>query len=371
MEHDDVLLRHDGGLGRVVLNRPKAINALTHDMVKLIDSALTAWEADDDVRAVVISGAGERGLCAGGDIRGIYADVRAGGTASLDFWRDEYALNAHIARYSKPYVAIMDGIVMGGGVGVSAHGGVRVVTERTRLAMPEVGIGLVPDVGGTYLLSRAPGELGTHLALTTSTLGAGDAIACGFADHFVPSDHLSGFVDALAVDVDDAVRTFSRTAPFADLVGEREWIDRCFAADTVEEIIARLRDFGSPQAKDAAEQILGKSPTAVKVTLRALRLARDLPSIEQVLAQEYRVSTVCLRSPDLVEGIRAQVIDKDRTPHWSPLTLEEVAAATVEDFFTPLGDRELVLGVQGVRTRSSWCPSEGHATRSTGCDATT
>jgi enoyl-CoA hydratase/isomerase-like protein len=159
MENADVLLSRDGGLGRITLNRPKVINALTHDMARRIRAALTEWESDDAVTAVVITGAGERGLCAGGDIRAIHQDIRAGGTASLEFWRDEYALNAHIARYPKPYVAIMDGIVMGGGVGLSAHGGVRVVTERSSIGMPEVGIGLVPHVGGTYLLSRAPGEV--------------------------------------------------------------------------------------------------------------------------------------------------------------------------------------------------------------------
>jgi len=344
MEPDDVLLRREGGLGRIVLNRPRAINALTHGMVTAIDTALTEWAADDSVHAVVLTGAGERGLCAGGDIRGIHADIRAGGTASADFWRAEYLLNASIARYPKPYVAIMDGIVMGGGVGLSAHGGVRVVTERTALAMPEVGIGLVPDVGGTYLLSRAPGELGTHLALTASVVGAGDAVACGLADHFVPAEHLADFVDALAEGVDDAVRAFARPVPAAEVAGEREWIDGCYAADTVEEILDRLRDLGSPEAKDAAERILGKSPTAVKVTLRALRRARDLPSLEEVLVQEYRVSTACLRSPDLVEGIRAQVVDKDRDPRWNPSTLEEVDDETVEAFFAPLGERDLEVG---------------------------
>ncbi|MCS7475459.1 enoyl-CoA hydratase/isomerase family protein [Umezawaea endophytica] len=349
MEPDDVLLRRERGLGRVVLNRPKAINALTHAVVERIDAALTDWAADDDVRAVVISGAGERGLCAGGDLRGFHADAVSGGTGTLDFWRDEYALDAHVARYPKPYVAIMDGIVMGGGVGVSAHGGVRVVTERTRLAMPEVGIGLVPDVGGTYLLTRAPGELGTHLALTATAIGAGDAIACGFADHFVPSDRLPDFLDALAVDVDDAVRAFSLPAPPADLPGEREWIDRCYAADSVEEVVANLLDLGSPDAKDAAERILGKSPTALKVTLESLRRARELETVEQALVQEYRVSTACLRTPDLAEGIRAQVIDKDRAPRWTPSTLEEVTDAAVEDFFAPLGDRELVLPPRATR----------------------
>lgn len=325
----DVLLSRDGGLGRIVLNRPKAINALTHDMARRIQSALTEWETDDAVTAVVITGAGERGLCAGGDIRAIHQDIRAGGTASLEFWRDEYALNAHIARYAKPYVAIMDGIVMGGGVGLSAHGGVRVVTERSKVGMPEVGIGLVPDVGGTYLLSRAPGELGTHLALTATAMGPGDAIACGFADHFVPAADLPAFLGALG-DVDHAVRTFTRPAPPAEL--DRDWIDRCYAADTVEQIVENLRDLGTPRAKEAVETILDKSPTALKVTLRSLRQARGL-SLEDVLAQEFRVSSACLREPDLAEGIRAQVIDKDRRPRWHPNTLEAVADAKVDGFF--------------------------------------
>jgi enoyl-CoA hydratase/carnithine racemase len=328
-ENADVRLSRDGGLGRIVLDRPKAINALTHDMVRRIQAALTEWETDATVTAVVLIGAGERGLCAGGDIRAIHQDIRAGGTASLEFWRDEYALNAHIARYPKPYVAIMDGIVMGGGVGLSAHGNVRVVTERSSVGMPEVGIGLVPDVGGTYLLSRAPGELGTHLALTATAMGPGDAIACGFADHFVPTTDLPEFLQALD-DVDHALHTFTRPAPPTEL--DRDWIDRCYAADTVEAIIENLRDLGTPQAKQTAEAILDKSPTALKVTLRSLRRARNL-SLEAVLAQEFRVSSTFLREPDLAEGIRAQVIDKDRDPRWNPDTLEQVTDAEVDGFF--------------------------------------
>lgn len=189
-DDEPVLLHTEGRVLHITLNRPRALNALTHSMVCHIDDALTGAAGDEAVVAVVIRGAGDRGLCAGGDIRSIYEDARAGRRASVDFWRDEYRLNARIARFPKPYVALMDGIVMGGGVGVSAHGGVRVVTERSRVAMPETGIGFVPDVGGTYLLSRAPGELGTHLALTGRAVGAADAILCGLADHFVPSHSL-------------------------------------------------------------------------------------------------------------------------------------------------------------------------------------
>lgn len=198
MNHDDpVLLHTEGRIRHITLNRPRALNALNHAMVLRIGEALAAAELDDTVTAVLITGAGERGLCAGGDIRSIHDDARTGGGASMEFWRDEYRLNARVARFPKPYVAIMDGIVMGGGVGVSAHGDVRVVTERSRIAMPETGIGFVPDVGGTYLLGAAPGELGTHLALTADAVGAGDALLCGLADHFVPSQSLAELTTAL------------------------------------------------------------------------------------------------------------------------------------------------------------------------------
>ncbi len=330
-----VLSRREGRAGHIVLNRPRAINALNHAMVGLVDEALTAWERADSVTTVVLTGAGERGLCAGGDIRSIHDDVRAGGrAASAAFWHDEYRLNARIARYPKPYVAVMDGIVMGGGVGVSAHGDVRVVTERSRIAMPETGIGFVPDVGGTYLLTRTPGELGTHLALTGSAVGAGDALLCGLADHYVPSERLAEFTAALAdLTAADAVRQYATEPPAGELAGHREWIDHCYAADSVEEIVERLHAYGDRHAKEAAETILAKSPTSLKVTLAALRRARELPSLDAVLAQEYRVSCAALSSPDLPEGIRAQVVDKDRTPRWSPAELSQVTDADVARYF--------------------------------------
>lgn len=328
----DVEFHVHSGLGRITLNRPKALNALTHDMVSAISARLTAWQDDPGVRAVVLDGAGERGLCAGGDIRSIYEDARSGGTASLAFWADEYRLNAQIAAYPKPYLAIMDGLVMGGGVGVSAHGSHRVVTERSRIGMPEVGIGFVPDVGGTYLLSRAPGRLGTHIALTTATMSGADAIHCGFADHYVPSERLLDLLDALATSTPAvALDTFSEAPPPSQLAADQQWIDACYSAGTAEEILDRLRNHGDA-AVSAAKEIETKSPTAVKVTLRSLR--SSLPDLEIALAQEYRVSAHALAHPDLAEGIRAQIIDKDRSPRWQPAELSEVDEALVASFFT-------------------------------------
>jgi enoyl-CoA hydratase len=340
----EVLIEVRDGVGLITLNRPNAINALTHGMVREIDAALQRWATDDAVRAVVVTGAGERGLCAGGDIIAIYHDAKDGSGEAKTFWRDEYILNAAIARYPKPYVAVMDGIVMGGGVGISAHGSVRVVTERSMIGMPEVGIGFVPDVGGTYLLARAPGELGTHIALTTARMSAGDAIACGFADCFVPSEHLPELLAALREqEPNAAVAQFARPAPESELLAQRSWIDECYRADAVEEIVARLQSSGIPEAAKASEQILGKSPTALKAALRSLRRARKLTSLEAALDDEYRVSVASLRSHDLVEGIRAQVVDKDRNPKWSPARLEDVDDADVDAYFQPLDDEELGL----------------------------
>ncbi|MFK0200204.1 enoyl-CoA hydratase/isomerase family protein [Streptomyces lavendulae] len=354
-DHDHVLLRTEGHAAYITLNRPKALNALSHPMVLRIEQALTAWAEDPAVALVVIEGAGDRGLCAGGDIRAIHEDARTGGTASADFWRDEYRLNALIARYPKPYVALMDGIVMGGGVGVSAHGSVRLVTERSRVAMPETGIGFVPDVGGTYLLALAPGELGTHLALTGVPVGAADALLCGLADHFVPSASLPALVRDLAADpVRTVLERYVEQPPAGTLGPAREWIDPCYAAATAEEVLARLSASGVPAAKAAADTLAAKSPTAVKVTLAALRRARRLGPLERVLEQEYRVSCAALSSPDLVEGIRAQVIDKDRAPHWSPAALEDVTPADVDRYFAPLGADGLRLAASPSYREVVW-----------------
>ncbi|WP_035845431.1 enoyl-CoA hydratase/isomerase family protein [Kitasatospora azatica] len=344
-DQDLVLARRDGRVGRITLNRPRAINALNHAMILAVRAALDAWEHDPEVAAVVITGAGERGLCAGGDIRFFHDDAKIGGAAARAFFRDEYLLNHRIARYPKPYVAVMDGLVLGGGVGVSAHGSLRVVTERAAVGMPETAIGFVPDVGGSWLLARAPGELGTHLALTAGRMTAMDALHCGFADHYLPSERIAEFTAALAeLEPVEAVREFAAPAEPAPLAAQRGWIDHCYAADTVEEILDRLLTAGLPEAKEAAEQILDKSPTALKVTLAALRRARRLPSLEAALDQEYRVSSASLGAPDFVEGIRAQVVDKDRNPRWSPAGLAEVSELDVARCFEPpVGVPELGL----------------------------
>ena len=359
---DDVLIDRAGPVGRITLNRPAVINALTHAMVVRIRRALDGWTTDPGVGAVLLTGAGERGLCAGGDLRAIHRDIHAGGTATLDLWRDEYALNAAIARYPKPIVAVMHGLVMGGGIGLSGHASRRLVTDGSVLAMPEVGIGLAPDVGGPWLLSRAPGELGTHVALSAARLGPGDAIALGLADRYVPADGIPALCEALtalpagrddaAGAVDAVIEGATRPGPASELSADRPWIDACYAADTVEEILSRLERSGEPRASAAAEEITRKAPTAVKVTLAALRRTRRLACLESELDQEFRVSTHCFAAPDLAEGIRAQVVDKDRDPRWSPAVLEQVTEDRVRGHFASLGAEELGLA-EGLEGRLS------------------
>jgi enoyl-CoA hydratase len=311
-------------------------------MVSAVLQQLTAWADDDTVGTVLVQGAGDRGLCAGGDIVAIYRDILAGGDETASFWADEYRLNSLIARFPKPYVAFMDGLVLGGGVGISAHGSLRIVTERTRTGMPETTIGFVPDVGGTLLLSRSPGETGTHAALTGAHLSGADALFLGLADHFVPSASLADLAAALENEgAESAVERFAEKAPASELEARRDWIDACYSADDAEEIVGRLRAAGG-EAAAVAGTIEAKSPTSVKVTLASLRRSRGL-SLDEVLVEEYRVGLHCLSGPDFREGIRAQVVDKDRSPRWRPATLHEVSAADVERYFAPLGDRELVL----------------------------
>jgi len=333
---DEILTRVDGGVGMITLNRPQAINSLTHPMVTAIHTTLAEWARDDSVRTVMMAGAGERGLCAGGDVVAIYHSAKAGGAQARAFWFDEYRLNSFIGRYPKPYVAVMDGIVMGGGVGISAHGNVRVVTDTSKIAMPEVGIGFIPDVGGTYLLSRAPGSLGLHAALTGAPFNGADAIALGFADHYVPSDRLEAFTATVfAAGAEQAVTAHAQQPPPSALATQRDWIDDCYAGQTVVDIVAALRGHGSGAAQEAAEIIATRSPVALAVTLTAVRRAAALSSLDEVLTQEYRVSCASLRSHDLVEGIRAQLVDKDRNPKWSPASLAAVTADDVETYFAP------------------------------------
>lgn len=328
-----VLTRVDGTVGLVTLNRPTVLNALNHTMVAVLHRVLTAWAHDPAITAVGLSGAGDRGLCAGGDVVAIYHSALGDGSAARRFWHDEYRLNAFISRYPKPYVALMDGIVMGGGVGLSAHANTRVVTDRTRVAMPEVRIGLIPDVGGTYLLARAPGRTGLHAGLTGASFTGADAIALGFADHYVPHDALADFTAAIVSDGPATALAAHAEKPPGSELARHPWIDECYAGETVTQIVSALRAHDDAAAHEAARLIAGHSPTAVAVTLEAIRRAAHLDSLDDALAMEYRTSTTALRSHDLREGIRAQIIDKDRAPQWAPAETAAVSTAAVLAYF--------------------------------------
>ena len=344
MTESEILVSENGSLGRITLNRPKALNSLTLGMVREMTEAVERWRDDERIRAILIDGAGERGLCAGGDVRALHDAAKAGDESLPSaFWTEEYRLNSALANYPKPVVGIMDGICMGGGVGITAHGSHRVVTERSKVGMPETGIGFIPDVGGTYLMSRAPGELGTHLALTGSAVGGADALYCDLADHYVDSARLPELVEALSSgDVDQVLAGFAAPVPEPALAEHREWIDAAYAGGDVEAILDRLRERPEPAAQDAAKTIETKSPTALKVTLRALR--SDYASLEQALTQEYRLAMACVRIGDFVEGVRATLVDKDRNPQWSPTSLSEVDESRVQKFFEPAAGEPKIFG---------------------------
>ncbi|AWB93646.1 enoyl-CoA hydratase/isomerase family protein [Aeromicrobium chenweiae] len=329
-----VVVERRGHLGVLELNRPRAINALVPEMVHLMQRALDDWATSEAVATVLVAGRGDRGLCAGGDLQGMYRSARDGTHESVDFWRDEYVLDHTIATFPKPVVALMDGIVLGGGVGISAHARHRVVTERSSVGMPETRIGFVPDVGGPWLLAQAPGELGTHLALTASNADAADAIALGLADVLVPSERLAELVLDLETQAPDAVLDRLATeAPPSSLAAQRDWIDAAYAGDDVLTVVKRLRASDVEAAHRAADDIESRSPTAVTLTLAALRRAATLPDLRTALDQDLAVSTHLLTVPDMAEGIRAQVIDKDRSPRWDPPSLPDVDPTAFRHLF--------------------------------------
>ncbi|GEB47120.1 putative enoyl-CoA hydratase [Microbacterium testaceum] len=337
---DSVLVGGRGGLGHLTLNRPNAINALDLEMIRTLNLALDRWEHDTDVDVILLDGAGERGFCAGGDVRALHEMVTGGRTDDVHaFFREEYALDHRIAISRKPVVAIADGVCMGGGIGLAGHAAIRIVTERSKLAMPETRIGFTPDVGGSWLLGRAPGRLGEYLALTGGTMDAADAVYAGFADHLVPSAHLEALYEALENRADpssptELVLLFDETTERSRLEDAREWVDDAFAADDVFGILDRLRRRPEAEARETAELLSSSAPTAVALTLEAVRRARELPSLRAALAQEYGlVMWFAFTQPDLVEGIRAQVVDKDRSPSWSPARLDELPAERVAEAF--------------------------------------
>lgn len=349
VEEGDLIARVEGAAGVIRLNRPKAINAVTLEMFRDIDRALDRFEVDPAVSVILLEGAGERGLCAGGDIRALWESSKVNGDLGKILWREEYILNARIKKFPKPYVAFMDGIVMGGGVGLSAHASHRVVTDRTKLAMPEVGLGFFPDVGGTFLLSHSPGEIGTYFGLTGQTMNGPDAIHAKFADAVVPAAKLPELRAALtkvghgasAAEITKLIDGFATGDAAGPVAAMESKIDGLFAYDRMEDIVAALKRDGSGFAQATLKTLGEKSPRGMVVTLKLLRLARQTPTLEECLVREYRAANEVFRSDDFREGVRAAVIDKDRNPTWSPPRIEDVTPAMIAPYFAEIGADEL------------------------------
>jgi len=345
----DLIARKEGSAGIIRLNRPKAINAVTLEMFHDVDKALDAFEADPDIAVIILEGAGERGLCAGGDIRALWESSKVKGDLGKILWREEYILNARIKKFPKPYVSFMDGIVMGGGVGLSAHSSHRVVTDKTKLAMPEVGLGFFPDVGGTWLLSHSPGEIGTYFGLTGQTMNGPDAIHAGFADAVVPSGKLAALREALtkvragitSAEVKALIAGFATGETAGPVAAMESKIDAWFGYDRMEDIIAALQRDGSELALSTLKTLNEKSPRGMVVTLKLLRLARTSNSLEECLVREYRAALEVFASDDFREGVRAAVVDKDRNPKWSPPRIEDVTPEMIAPYFAEIGANEL------------------------------
>lgn len=354
---EQVQFESAGPIGLITLNRPQALNSLTLEMIEAIEPRLETWADDPAIHAVVVRGAGDKAFCAGGDLRAIYdagpeRAQRMSDDPDSDFFRREYLLNWRIHHYPKPYVALIDGVTMGGGVGLSVHGSHRIATERTLFAMPECHIGLFPDVGGSWFLPRCPGALGAFLALTGHRLKAADAIHAGIATHFVPSERMSDLVDGLvSADwskpagevVERVVTGYAGDPGPAGLQADAAAIDRCFSADTVEAILGRLSEEEGGWAQAARDVIERNSPTSLKVTLQQLRHGGSM-TYDSCVTMEYRMVQRFMAGHDLYEGIRAVLVDKDRNPAWRPATLADVSETEVERHFEPLGDRDLTVG---------------------------
>lgn len=346
-EESEILFEQKGGMGIITLNRPQALNALTLGMIREMNPQLAAWAKDPAIRAVVIRGAGGRAFCSGGDVKSVALAVKENPDAPLarDFFREEYTLNHRIYSFPKPYISLIDGIVMGGGKGLSAHGSHRVVTENTLFAMPETNIGFFPDVGGGYFLPRCPGQTGIYLALTAKRIKAADTAYIGFATHFVPAEKMAALCEALFADrdVDAVLNRFAQAAEgVSEIAPHREKIDAVFSADRIEDIVLRLQKDQSPWAEETLAALRGMSPTSLKIALKQIRLGSKMPFAE-VMAMEYRLSQACVRHHDFYEGIRAALIDKDRQPKWVPESVDDVPDSVIDGYFQSLGDRELVL----------------------------
>ncbi len=346
MQEAEILFEQRGQLGLITLNRPKALNALTHGMILALDAQLDVWAGDDTIAVVAIQGAGERAFAAGGDIRALFDAGQGGnrGERNFRFFADEYRLNAKIKRYPKPYVALMDGIVMGGGVGVSIHGSLRIATERTVFAMPETGIGLFPDVGGTFFLPRLAGECGMWLGLTGTRLKGDDLVTVGVCDVLIESIEIEGLLEGMAVSGSVPFEVELLGGPSLELVdGTRLGsIDVLFGGDTLTDVLSALQAGEEAKAAHWHKTILSKSPTSTRIAFRQIREGAHL-SFEDCMRLEYRLARYCMTHPDFYEGVRATILDKDSAPQWSPAKLEEATDEFVAGAFASLGKDELTF----------------------------
>lgn len=351
----EILVEKVGNAGVITLNRPKALNALNMNMIRLMYPQLKKWETDKETDIVIVKGAGGKAFCAGGDIRAVTEAGKIGDALAKNFFREEYILNNTIGTYQKPYVALIDGITMGGGVGLSVHGRFRVATEKTLFAMPETAIGLFPDVGGGYFLPRLQGQLGLFLALTGFRLKGRDVQRAGVASHFVESQKIAALekelVDLKTPSIEDVSRVLDSYQKRSSLDAEKPFvleqhidlIDKLFQSNSVEGIVHNLKTDGSPFAQKQAETLAKMSPTSLKITFKQLQAGGTM-SLQEVLVMEYRLSQACMvKGGDFYEGVRAVLVDKDHSPKWSPSTLNEVSEQSVEDCFSSLGDRDLKL----------------------------
>jgi enoyl-CoA hydratase len=339
----EILFETRGAAGLITLNRPKALNALNLAMVSAMRAQLKTWAADPAVSCVVIRGAGERAFCAGGDIRAIAKAGLEGSSYGVDFWREEYILNAEIKHYPKPFVALIHGICMGGGIGVSVHGAYRLTDPSALFAMPETGIGFFPDIGGSFILSRAPGETGLYMGLTGARIGLSDALYAGLATHCLPTEQWPALIETLAKGAGPgaAIAQAAKAAPAApQLAGHRARIDRLFAQASVEDILAALDTDSSPFARETTAVLRRRSPTSLKLAFREIRNGREL-AFDACMQMEFRMASRILAGRDFYEGVRAVLNDKDNDPHWQPATLPDVSGAMIDAYFAPLPGNEL------------------------------
>jgi enoyl-CoA hydratase len=344
MEQQHVIFRHEGAVGRMTLNRPKALNALTESMCEAMLDHLRQWATDAAIRTVVIDAVPGRAFCAGGDVRAIYDAGRRGDGSEMSFFRTEYRMNQAIHRFPKPYVSLIDGITMGGGCGVSINGAYRVASENAVFAMPETAIGLFPDIGASYFLNRLPGQLGMYLALTSVRIGAGDAIYSGLATHHVPASKQSTVLSRLSNgEAADVVLNQVAGSPngAGELAQHRAAIDHAFSGASVEQIVERLEHDGE-WGKATAALLRSRSPTSLKVTFRQMCEGASL-DFESCQRMEFRIMARMMKGQDFYEGVRAALIDKEQAPRWQPAKLNEVSESDVGRYFVPLDDGELTL----------------------------